>query len=412
MLRSRHGNAANALAGNSRSWLNRFRDDNASTHAPANQPPLFAGGQDLVTHASAAAIGAMRATWCAALLGGQLMLAGCQRASPPMAAPAPGPSGARPSGSGALVDAQRPPGASAEVGAGEVDAGAPAHLDSQGAASGEAAGWACWPMPNPPSTGLPHTQSYDSGAPDIVADRVTGLVWQRAIGTDTYLWKEAQSYCAKLVVGGARDWRLPTLIELTSLVDFTRVSPAIDRRAFPDPAQGNFWTSTPVAGNSGEAWYLAFSTGFTYQGHEEFLRIGARCVRATTRPRCVHSSRYVGAGAATVTDSETGLTWQRTLDGATTTWTGAKTYCQSLKLPGGGRWRLPSMKELQTLIDVGRKEPAIDLTAFPGSPMEQFWTSSALAGSSTDAWFVSFRLGAVNTIDKNSQGFVRCVRGS
>ena len=68
------------------------------------------------------------------------------------------------------------------------------------------------------------------------------------------------------------------------------------------------------------------------------------------------------------------------------------------------------MKELQTLVDVERHAPAINSTAFPGSPMEQFWTSSQLAGSSTDAWYVSFRLGAVNTVRRSSLGFARCVR--
>jgi hypothetical protein len=265
-------------------------------------------------------------------------------------------------------------------------------------------------MPNPPSSALPNAQSYDFSAPDTVIDRVTGLIWERRLGGSALLWREARQYCASLAIGGARPWRLPTLIEMTSLVDFSRSVPAIDQVAFPDTLQGNFWTATPVSTSEVEAWYVAFSTGFNYQGHRDFLRLGARCVRSGASADTTTGGRYADANPATIRDPLTGLTWQRAVSDATTlAWKDAVTYCQSLPLAGGG-WRLPSMKELQTLVDVGRHDPAIDPTAFPGSPMEQFWTSSPLAGSSTDAWYVSFRLGAVNTIAQSSLGFARCVR--
>ncbi len=181
-----------------------------------------------------------------------------------------------------------------------------------------AADWARWPMPNPPSTGLPNAQSYDVGAADVVVDRVTGLRWQRRIGKTDMLWKEAAAYCAGLGIEGAHDWRLPTFIELTSLVDFTRVVPAIDLVAFPDPIQGNFWTSTAVAAAAGEAWYVAFSTGFNYQGHQDFLRLGARCLRSGARADSAGGGRYSDVAAAVVRDAGTGLTWQRAVDATTT----------------------------------------------------------------------------------------------
>jgi hypothetical protein len=270
--------------------------------------------------------------------------------------------------------------------------------------------WANWPMPNPVSTGLPNPESYDTTTFGMVKDNVTGLTWQQSLDSGAFTWQGAYAYCDDLVLGGTDDWRLPTLIELVSIVDFTQLHPAIDALAFPDAVQGNFWTATPVAGSPGEAWYVAFSTGFSYQGHQEFLTIGVRCVRATGGATGANSDRYTFPSASAVFDTRTGLTWQRTTDAATTySWPDAEAYCQALDLDGAG-WRLPSMKELQTLVDVGRQIPALDPSAFPDAPVEQYWTSSSLAGSDTQAWSVGFRLGASTPTSVDSLGFVRCCR--
>jgi hypothetical protein len=120
----------------------------------------------------------------------------------------------------------------------------------------------------------------------------------------------------------------------------------------------------------------------------------------------------IDAAAGTVTDTKTGLVWQRDIPAGTYTWASAKAYCSSLGLAGGG-WRLPSMKVLQTLVDESRVNPAIDLTAFPGTPSDWFWTSSAVAGSSGVAWVVYFGDGYPDGYGFGDVGVnnrVRCVR--
>jgi hypothetical protein len=243
----------------------------------------------------------------------------------------------------------------------------------------------------------------------VVVDTVTGLIWQQKVGADGVHWRQARDYCNTLRLAGASDWRLPSLIELASLVDYTRVEPALDRTAFPEAVQGNFWTSTPVAASPGEVWYLAFSTGFNYPGHQDLLGLRVRCVRSPSGRAATPEPRYAYPSPNVVHDRATGLTWQRTLDGAVHTWTEAATTCQRLSL-SRGKWRLPSMKELQTIVDFARHMPAMDPKAFPGAPMEQYWTSTPLARSPSDAWYVSFRMGAVNTVGHDSPSFVRCVR--
>ena len=118
----------------------------------------------------------------------------------------------------------------------------------------------------------------------------------------------------------------------------------------------------------------------------------------------------------TVTDRGTGLVWQRTLSDASYTWSEAQAYCGALD---GGGFRVPSMKELQTLIDEAKtSSPYLDENAFPGTPAGRvlFWTSSRSASADTAAWFVNFGTGEAadaaavigNVEDMPSR--VRCVR--
>src|SRR3712207_5444308 len=67
----------------------------------------------------------------------------------------------------------------------------------------------------------------------LVTDVRTGLVWQQAPNAMQYTWDAANTYCRGLTLGGMTGFRIPTLKELMTLVDPTRVRPAIDTKAFP-----------------------------------------------------------------------------------------------------------------------------------------------------------------------------------
>lgn len=141
--------------------------------------------------------------------------------------------------------------------------------------------WALWPMPNPASSGLPHPASYDTSTAGVVTDRVTGLMWQAAVSPTTYTWADAKAYCGALVLAGHSDWRLPSRIELVSLVDFTiaRPGPTIDASAFPNAPSGTFWTaSTRALQETSSAWYVLFDTGFVFTDLMS-LAHSVRCVR-------------------------------------------------------------------------------------------------------------------------------------
>lgn len=77
----------------------------------------------------------------------------------------------------------------------------------------------------------------------------------------------------------------------------------------------------------------------------------------------------------TVTDSNTRLMWQRSIDASTYNFSDAWAYCQNLQLAGAS-WRVPTLPELESIVDFGRANPAIDPSVFPNTPAEYFWSAS------------------------------------
>lgn len=111
----------------------------------------------------------------------------------------------------------------------------------------------------------------------------------------------------------------------------------------------------------------------------------------------------------TVYDTKTKLTWQQTLSPMDYSWDDAQAYCAQLDLNGLG-WRAPSIKELQTIVDDTIGAPSIDEKAFPGTPVDYFWSSTPLASAPTDAWFVVTAYGGAGHTSKGLSNRVRCVR--
>ncbi|MGO9834193.1 MAG: DUF1566 domain-containing protein [Polyangiaceae bacterium] len=125
--------------------------------------------------------------------------------------------------------------------------------------------WAHWPMPNPDaaiapdsSTLLPNQMAYDAGADGSALDTVTGLTWE--VGSQAASdYVDASNYCQRIGM------RLPTRIELVSLVDFTK-SPSIDDSVFPDTQPYAYWTSSVVWADGGpdsavQYWSVSFNDG-------------------------------------------------------------------------------------------------------------------------------------------------------
>ena len=122
---------------------------------------------------------------------------------------------------------------------------------------------------------------------------------------------------------------------------------------------------------------------------------------------------YIDNSNGTVTDTSTGLMWQQEISGSTMDWENAESYCESLNLAGHTDWRLPSIRELQTIEDysISYPGPTIDITYFPHTPSSWFWTSTSFAGNASLAWVVNFYDGDNTFLFKRNDYYVRAVRG-
>ena len=80
---------------------------------------------------------------------------------------------------------------------------------------------------------------------------------------------------------GASDWRMPSDVELQSIVDYGRTNPAIDTSYFPNtPANNAFWSASPRADDSSLAWGISSSDGGISEFRKNYNGISVRLVRA------------------------------------------------------------------------------------------------------------------------------------
>jgi len=252
----------------------------------------------------------------------------------------------------------------------------------------------------------PH--SYTDLGNGVVKDNVTGLEWQQATAPGTYTWQQAIDYCNNLSLGGKDDWRLPTIKELSTLVDSSipYPGPTINTSYFPNTVASDYWSSTTLADNTSYAWDVYFYSGHVYY-YDKALNGGyVRAVRGGQS-----SNNFVDNSDGTISDTSTGLMWQKATAPGTYTWEQALSYCENLTLGGHSDWRLPNRNELQSIVDYSRYNPAIDTTYFPGTVASIYWSSTTYASNTYGAWYVAFYNGHVYDYGKAGYLYVRAVRG-
>jgi hypothetical protein len=250
--------------------------------------------------------------------------------------------------------------------------------------------------------GSADTARFDVQDPEVALDQVTGLAWQRvvpevypgctgnfAVAGDLCSFDEALAYCAGLKLAGRRA-RLPSLIELQSLLDLTQPSDkyALDPDAFgTGPVANLFWSRTIVAVEDVDP--TAVLVNFEQRSVvpvavSRFLAV--RCVADGRVPAGTPRDRYrVDAKTATVTDTRTGLTWKRDALRVTSDWQSARSACDAT-----AGFRQASYFELLTLMDP-TAQGVLLASELRGSALGNITWASTLSGSGT-AYFVSFTL--------------------
>ncbi len=248
----------------------------------------------------------------------------------------------------------------------------------------------------------------------MVRDNVTGLIWEVKTNRDgvrnysnphdadnTYTWydpdpatnngnagtsgngTDTKDYIDALKsarFGGFSDWRLPTMKELASLVDYSIPwpGPTINTSYFPNTVASYYWSSTTYAGDPDYAWGIHFPYGYDDISNKS----GNYYVRAVRGGKSENS--FYDNGNGTVTDTSTGLIWQKdsARDGhgdiKSMTWQEALSYCEALSLAGDTDWRLPTIKELRSIVDYSRHGPSI-APVFAETRASNYWSSTTNA---------------------------------
>jgi len=250
--------------------------------------------------------------------------------------------------------------------------------------------------------------SYRDNGDGSVTDLNTGLVWVKARG-EKIAWDAAVAGAPECRVGGFSDWRMPTIKELYSLINFTggchgtvaNSKPYLDTKyfdfAYGDESKGvriidcQDWSATQYIGKTMSGNPTVFGVNFADGRIKGYPKVFPGGRGALMYVRYVRGNPAYGRndfrdnGDGTVTDRATGLVWQKADSGKGLNWEQALAYAASLKLAGHIDWRLPNAKELQSIVDYTRApsvtqspaiSPLLQVTKLSDGEYPFFWTST------------------------------------
>ncbi|MEI7812025.1 MAG: DUF1566 domain-containing protein [Ignavibacteria bacterium] len=257
--------------------------------------------------------------------------------------------------------------------------------------------------------------SYTDNGNGTISDNITGLMWQKIDGGEM-VYENTAAYCKSLTLGGFSDWRLPTSHELFSINNFDNLNPALNTTFFTKTPAGYWWTSDVRADDSTKVWVVNAGGGIGAHPKTETVSAGGtklfhlRAVRNTISAT-FSISRFIDNGNGSVTDNYTGLIWQKNQPANAMTWEEALVYSKDLSLAGKRDWRLPNVKELQSLNDEKLSKPSFNKTYFTNILSGNYWSSTTLQQDASKAWDINVDYGIVSYNDKTLKENILLVRG-
>lgn len=286
--------------------------------------------------------------------------------------------------------------------------------------------------------------AYLDGGDGTLTDKVTGLIWAGSPDlngdglvdvNDKVSYQEAVDMAGSFGLGGYDDWRLPSIKELYSLINFNGLDPsgldgieasnlvpfidglfgfgygdtsAGERLIDAQFATSTIYTSTTMGGNEtmfgvnfADGRIKGYPVGETPGGRGEKL-FYVLYVRGNPD---YGANDFVDNQDGTISDIATGLTWTQSDSGQALDWESSLAYCADLETGGYGDWRLPDVKELQSIVDYSRSpdaagsaaiDPLFSTSAITNETGEtdypSYWSSTTHANSRNGAYaaYISF----------------------
>ena len=255
--------------------------------------------------------------------------------------------------------------------------------------------------------------SYRDNGDGTVTDLNTGLMWVQTRGSKV-TWAAAVAGAAKCRIGRHADWRMPTIKELYSLINFNggfhpegNSRPYLDTKYFHfvygDPSKGEReidcqdWSATQYISTTMNGNPTVFGVNFAdgrIKGYPKQRRGLEGLTEHKLYVRYVRGNPNYGkndfhdSGDGTISDRATGLMWSQADSKVGLNWEAALAWVQARnaeKYLGYSDWRLPNAKELQSIVDYTRAPaithtPAIDpifqTTKLDSSEYPYFWSST------------------------------------
>jgi hypothetical protein len=289
---------------------------------------------------------------------------------------------------------------------------------------------------------------------NVVTDTASGLMWTKNAALEPFpvTWPEALAFVRSMneqTMFGYSDWRVPNRRELFSLISHDDINPALPQgHPFSDVFNGYYWSSTTCRRLPDQAWYVHLGGARVFKGmkHRSYMVWPVRTadsrnlhIHRTGQQTCYGTDGGTvpcsGSGqdgdiragqswpnpryeinANAVTDRMTGLIWDRTADrtGIAVTWNAALAEVHSAnikKLHGFSDWRLPDVRELESLCDMDAYCPALS-RFHPFTGLKNFyWSATTSRYDCQYAWTLYLEDGAVGVGFKPlSEFFVWLVR--
>lgn len=279
-----------------------------------------------------------------------------------------------------------------------------------------------------------------TGTPACVLDKVTGLLWQTVYTASTYAnMSNLVNAANNANVCGKSDWRVPGSNELLSVLNFSApINQPMNADALLSAPRmtDDFWTAEELANATDNAWVVSPGQGgavtfFSKTASTPLVRLvsggldngvprAATCNDADSRFDVMKDTSMAAAPDGTIYDKKSGLMWKQCTEGnvgaqcsqtssplfVTASVTGTylanwlKNVNDNPSTLGAGfsDWRIPTVKELASLVDrciTPPSTPAINTTIFPASKPMSYISSTVNANDINTFWYVDFKDGTV-----------------